>query len=90
MTLVKNLLFWTGLLLPWASHGTQPVSFDPVLELQALENLEGVRRKAQTQPAEGLGSRKGYELWDAHCFAVEERTRRPTVGQNISMVVGKG
>ena len=61
---VKNLMFWTGLLLPWASHGTQPVSFDPVLELQALENLEGVRRP-QTQPQRVWEAEKGYEPWDA-------------------------
>lgn len=84
MTLFR--LFWVGAApprLPWDTASNLLI----LCWNSRLWKIWGVRGP-QTQLAE-VWLEKGYELWDA-LLLCREGTRRPTVGQNISMVVGKG
>lgn len=66
-----------------------PVSLALVMKRQALENLWG-SKEASGLTSRGFGEQKRDRSHGMpHGFA-EERTRRPTVGQNVSVAEGKG
>lgn len=88
---IKHLLctqLWAGCSVAGAPM-EWPVSLALVMKLQALENLWG-SKEASGLTSRGFGEQKRDRSHGMPRGFAEERTRRPTVGQNVSVAEGKG